>query len=214
VSDPQRPEPTSRADWITRYAAKRAHDAPPSRWIVERGHLLQPGSLVGDVAGGRGRHAVPFAENGHRVVLLDFVEEAVRSAIRRAPGIEGVVTDVQALAVRNHSFDAVIVVNFLDRELFPTLVALLKPGGHLLYETYTTEHAALVSAGVAHGPRTERFLLRQHELRTLVSPLTILAYREGEVNDEAGQRMCASIHAIKSPSHGSDPARLSGVIPR
>jgi len=154
-------------------------------------------SLVCDVAGGTGRHAVALAAKGHRIVLVDFVAAAVTVATRRSPNVHGVVADVRSLPLKEGMFDGVVVTNFLDRDLIPALLALLKPAGHLLYETYTTEHAALVAAGLASAPRSARFLLKPGELRTLVAPLTILDYREGDIEDEAGRRACASVHAVR-----------------
>lgn len=192
------PDWISRADWNTRYAAKRGDDKGPSRWIVEQFLTLPRASLVCDIAGGMGRHAAPLAASGHQVVLLDFSEAAVRHAARRSRAILGVVADASALPLRKTTFDAVVVTNFLDRDLVPAFIALLKRGGRLLYETYTTEHVMLVAAGLARGPSSTAYLLRPGELRTLVSPLTIVQYREGEVEDEAGRRVCASVHAIRS----------------
>jgi SAM-dependent methyltransferase len=192
-------EPNSRADWQARYAARLARDKGPSRWVLERMRILPPRSTICDIAGGIGRHAIPIAEMGHHVVLIDFIETAVRFAMQQSPGTAGVVADASALPLKEAVFDAVLVTNFLDRDLIPALIALLKPGGHFVYETYTTEHAALVAAGLARAPRSARYLLRRGELPELVAGLTILASREGEVHDEAGRRACASVHGVRGP---------------
>ena len=170
----------------------------PSRWVLEQCRAFAPESLVCDIAGGEGRHALPVAVLGHNVVLVDFSEVAVRNAQRRSLKISGVVADVAALPFRAQTFDAVIVTNFLERDLFATFVALLKPGGHLVYETYTTHHAALVAAGLSSAPQNARYLLQPGELRRLVASLTVIDYRETDITDEAGRRACASIHAINS----------------
>jgi SAM-dependent methyltransferase len=188
---------SSRAEWVARYGAADRAYRQPSRWILERSATLAPDSLICDVAGGSGRHAVPLAGRGHRLVLLDFVEDALRIALRRAASIWGIVADARYLPLREASFDAVVVTNFLDRDLFPSLVALLKPGGRLLYETYTTEHAALIAAGLARAPRSASYLLHPGELRRLVQPLSITAYREGDIEDAAGRRACASVEAVR-----------------
>jgi hypothetical protein len=144
-----------------------------------------------------GRHAAALTELGHRVVLLDFAEPAVRQALRKSRSIMGVVADMTALPLREETFDAVVVTNFLDRDLIPAFIGLLKRGGRLLYETYTTEHVMLVAAGLARGPHSASYLLQPGELHTLVSPLTIVEYREGDVEDGAGRRACASVHAMR-----------------
>lgn len=165
--------------------------------MIEQCRILPPGSLVCDVAGGEGRHAGALALLGHDVVLVDFAEGAVRAATRRSRAICGVLADVAALPFRADVFDGVVVTNFLDRDLIPAFIALLRPGGHLVYETYTTEHVALVAAGLSRAPRSARYLLHPGELRALVAPLTIVAYREGDIEDEAGRRACASVHAVR-----------------
>ncbi|MGQ0537355.1 MAG: class I SAM-dependent methyltransferase [Gemmatimonadaceae bacterium] len=190
------PDSGSRGAWIARYAGHIHHtEGAPSRWVMQQCESLAPQATVCDIAGGRGRHAVPLAARAARVILVDFVEEAVRHATSRSGRISGVVADVAALPLRRRSCDLVVVVNFLDRDLFPTLIGLLKPGGHLVYETYTTEHVALVAAGLVRSPRSARFLLRPGELRSLVAPLVIVAYREGDMEDAAGRRACASVVA-------------------
>lgn len=191
------PEPNSRADWNARYATKRADARAPSRWIVQQYGALPQASLVCDIAGGFGRHAAPLVARGHRVVLLDFAEQAVRDAVQHSRASLGVVADTRALPLREAAFDGIVVTNFLDRDVMPAILALLKPGGRLLYETYTTEHVTLVAAGLARAPRSARFLLEPDELRSLVSPFTIVDYREEEVDDEAGRRFCASVHAVR-----------------
>lgn len=160
--------------------------------------MLPRGSLVCDVAGGAGRHAAALAQQGHRVALIDFAESAVRAAMRRSRAIFGVVGDAAALPFRAAVFDGVVVTNFLDRDLIPAFIALLRPGGHLVYETYTTEHVALVAAGLSRAPRSARYLLHPGELRGLVTPLTVVAYREGDIEDAAGRRACASVHALRT----------------
>lgn len=193
-------EPNSRADWDARYATSHTENRQASRWVIEQCAMLPQASLICDVAGGTGRHAGALAQQGHRVVLVDFAESAVRAAVRRSRAIFGVVGDAAALPFPAAVFDGVVVTNFLDRDLIPAFIALLRPGGHLVYETYTTEHVALVAAGLSRAPRSARYLLQPGELRGLVTPLTIFAYREGDIEDEAGRRACASVHAIRARS--------------
>ncbi|HET7586345.1 MAG TPA: methyltransferase domain-containing protein [Gemmatimonadaceae bacterium] len=72
-----------RAQWEARYdrSALRPVGAP-SAWVIRRvlDHT-QEGALVVDVAGGRGRHALPLVRAGRRVVVVDFAERAVREVV-------------------------------------------------------------------------------------------------------------------------------------
>jgi hypothetical protein len=89
----------------------------------------------------------------------------------------------------------VLVTNFLDRTILPDLIALLAPGGFLVYETYTVAHLDLVRQGIARGPSSLEYLLESGELPRLASGLDVLEYEEGEVDDEAGLRCCARLLA-------------------
>lgn len=182
-----------RNTWQELYATGARPDRPPSFWIVDAVGALPNDGPVADVAGGTGRHAVPLAQHGRRVVLVDFVAEAVARAMAREPSIDGVAADATRLPLRNGVFGVVIVANFLDRTIFPELIALLEPGGYLVYETYTLAHHALVDRGLARGPQSTKFLLRSGELPELVKPLTVQYFWEGEVTDDAGRRCCARL---------------------
>src|SRR2546423_554398 len=148
--------------------------------------LLPRGSLVLDVAAGRGRNALTLARAGMRVVAADFSEVAMRTLAQLARAhdlsIWPVVTDLDTFAFRHRSLDAIINVNFLDRALFPEFARALKPGGILLAETFLIDQAE-----IGH-PKDPRFLLKHHELRELIAGLELLRYREGLVMYPDGSR--------------------------
>ena len=182
-----------RSKWEELYATGARPDKPPSPWIIETVNALPNEGTVADVAGGTGRHAVPLSRDGRRVVVVDFVLQAVATAVSRAPSVDGVVAEASLLPLRPASFGAVVVANFLERTIFPDLVALIQPGGYLVYETYTLAHFDLVQRGLARGPQTAEYLLRLGELPQLASPLRVVQYWEGEVDDDAGRRCCARL---------------------
>jgi tellurite methyltransferase len=70
-------------------------------------------------------------------------------------------------------YGLVIVFFFLRRKLFPALVRALRPGGTLIYRTYT-----LAQLAFERGPRDPRFLLQPGELCEAFSGLEILHYEE------------------------------------
>jgi SAM-dependent methyltransferase len=195
------PGDDERARWERRWT-ERAADAParaPSRWVLERCLALPDDLSIVDLACGDGRLAVPLARAGRTVVALDVVERAVHAAASRASGegahLQGVVADARALPLGAARIDAIVCVSYLDRSLFVEFARLLRPGGWLVYETYTLAHAALVSEGRARGPRDPAHLLAPGELPRLVAPLAVVDRREGLVRDEAGEREVASIVA-------------------
>lgn len=186
-----------RSSWEERYARTRAGDKAPSAWILDQASRLPNAGLIADLAGGLGRHAVPLVRSGREVILVDFVETAVRDARRSERALLGVVSDVGALPFAAGTLAGIVIANYLDRSLFPALAPLLSPGGVLLYETYTRAHLELVASGRAKAPRSERFVLEAGELRGLVHPLEVLEYSEGIAHDGAGERACARVVARK-----------------
>ena len=68
----------------------------------------------------------------------------------------------------------IVVTHYLHRPLFPSLLAALRPGGALVYETFTRAQAA------RGRPTNPGFLLAPGELRRLVAPLDVRAAREGD----------------------------------
>lgn len=80
--------------------------------------------------------------------------------------------DVIARPPEPASVDLLLVSFFLERELAPALVAALKPGGLLFYQTYSR---AAVSD---EGPASDRFRLADNELLELFAALKVRVYRE------------------------------------
>jgi tellurite methyltransferase len=138
-----------------------------------------PGSAL-DVAGGVGRHAIWLAERGWQVRLLDISEIGVAQAkdnAARSTASSLIVTEVRDLNTARDlgrkQYDLVLVFFFLQRELFPALTAALKPGGHLIYKTYTTEQQRFEG-----GPSHPMFLLQPNELLHAFPSLRVLHYHE------------------------------------
>jgi SAM-dependent methyltransferase len=187
-----------RDEWDARYRERGSElDRAPSRWVVEHCATLPADALVLDLAGGTGRHADPIARSGRMVVAVDFVHRAVVAAGARHERIFGVVADASALPFGREAFHAIVCVSFLDRALFKLFPEMLKPGGVLVYETFTRAHLDVVARGRAHGPRNAAYLLEAGELATLVSPLVVQEHDEGLVVDDAGERHVARVMALK-----------------
>jgi SAM-dependent methyltransferase len=153
---------------------------PPAGWVREQMSALPVGGRVLDVACGRGRHALFLAAAGFKVTAVDRDREALMLLRKLAAQGRMDVTTVEqdlehgAAYLGTAEFDAVIVINYLHRPLFPALRRALVPGGVLVYETFTIAQAQ-------HGrPRNPQYLLLPGELDALVAPLRVECRREGE----------------------------------
>lgn len=141
--------------------------------------LLEAGRLgpVLDLACGYGRHSLAAARLGLPVLALDRDQEALRTLQRDAPPlVQCVRTDLEAgfdIPVAPASCGAVLVFRFLFRPLARAIVEALRPGGLLLYETFTIDHRKF-----GQGPKNPAFLLESNELPRLFESLHTLAYEE------------------------------------
>ena len=188
------PKEDDKTRWNKKYRAGSHLDSEPDEFLVRAFQEFlagQPKGYALDLAGGVGRHALWLAERGWRVKLIDLADAAVRIAEQRAhtTRARGVTTEVRDLSTSpdlgDGQFDLIIVFYFLDRQLFPALIRALKPGGLLVYRTYTVEQGEL-----GRGPSDTRLLLEPDELRASFKSLQILHYRE-TVTDKATAELVA-----------------------
>jgi SAM-dependent methyltransferase len=158
--------------------SNRHYGLAPSPWIVRFASLVAPGARVLDLAAGHGRHALFFAKRGARVVAVDR-DPAALATLAGAHGVETRVADLElgAWPFAGERFDAIVVVHYLHRALFPQLLAALAGDGALLYETFAHGNAAYGK------PSNPAFLLQPDELLSLVRErLTVLAFEQGRVD--------------------------------
>jgi SAM-dependent methyltransferase len=160
-----------------------ARSAPSPFFLAWHGELREAAKRgpVLDLACGEGRHALATAALGARAVALDRDAAALAALARRAfrealPALP-VRADLETglgLPFRERSFGAILVFCYLWRPLAPALAAALRPGGLLLYETFTLHQREL-----GYGPRNPAFLLEERELPRLFPELEVLHYEEG-----------------------------------
>jgi SAM-dependent methyltransferase len=167
-----------------------AHDIEaPSPWVRRWARIIPSGGRVLDVACGRGRHLRFLASLGFAAVGVDRDGQAA-SALRGLSSVEVRVADIEEgpWPFPAGGFDGVVVTNYLHRPVFPHLVAALRPGGALIYETFALGNER-------YGrPSNPDFLLQPGELLRRVEPLSVVAFEQGLVTSPRQalvQRICA-----------------------
>ncbi len=179
-------------DWDRRYREQKDRaSTEPAQFLVECDSRLPRGTAL-DLAMGQGRNSFFLAERGFSVVGIDRSEAAVtfvkEQALLKGLPITAVCADIESMNLTGDHFEVVIVFYFLLRELLPLLKLLLKEGGALVYETYTTAHSRY------HAMNPD-YLLTPGELLHAFSDLHIAIYREA---DDCQQRKAtASLLAFK-----------------
>ena len=172
----------------------------PTRWLVDHAGVIPSTGDALDVASGTGRNAFWLAARGLGTTALDRDASAI-AVIRETAGRLGLplradIVDLESgdAGLPVDAYDLIVVVHYLHRPLFPALKAALRPGGILVYETFTRAQAQ------RGKPTNPAFLLKPGELRELVAPLDVLFEREGEFEG----KMLASVIAARP----LDPARV------
>lgn len=172
-----------KASWNKKYSERSHSSLEPDPFLVGAHDEFLLGTTPGlalDVAGGVGRHSIWLAQRGWRVKLLDISEVGIKQAQENAQrtgmksSISTEIHDLNTMRdLGREQYDLVVVFFFLQRELFPALAAALKPGGLLIYKTYTTEQKNFPG-----GPSHPMFLLEPNELLHAFRSMRVLHYHE------------------------------------
>jgi tellurite methyltransferase len=189
--------PGEKTLWNEKYSAGSHSSLEPEPLLAKAYSEFLVSSPPGralDVAGGAGRHALWLAQRGWQVKLVDVSEAGVALARENAATILGLpllgspatgsaprppLLDTEVMDLRSapslgqQQYDLVLVFFYLQRELFPSLISALKPGGLLIYQTFTAEQRRF-----GGGPVNPDHLLRPQELRRAFKVLRILHYHE------------------------------------
>jgi tellurite methyltransferase len=140
-----------RERWNRRYReryAERAYDFLPTRWLPEIAEMLVPpfaGARALDLACGPGRNAVWLAERGWTVDAWDVSDAALMILVceredRASHGFDLPIdvreVDLDSAEIPLATYDLLLNMLFLDRRLWPGMVAALRSGGLLAFETF------------------------------------------------------------------------------
>lgn len=175
----------------------------PAEWLEETLPGLSPGGRALDLACGSGRNAVFAASCGWRVTAVDILGDALARGRALAERYAGCIEPVEWRQVdleRDESssgrtrtadtdnagsglggpFDLVLAFRYLHRPLMPKLAEWLRPGGHVMIETFTTLHRE------RHGrPSRDAFVLEPGELPLLLPAFEVEQFTEDWRTDGA-----------------------------
>lgn len=172
----------------------RSVSPEPSALLVRFSHLLPPRGLALDLACGYARNTLHLARQGLAAIGVDRSTEALKSgrvaAARSNLNVSLVRADLTQFALPANAFSVVICFNYRDPKLYPSIRGSLRPGGLLIYETYTLEHRQF-----GRKPLDPVHLLERDELLEVFGDWEIIYYREEWV-----RRGAASLVARK-PVH-------------
>ncbi len=127
--------------------------------------------LVLDLACGKGRNAIYLAKKGYQVLAVDNDKEKLSCFnFSNITKLVKNVEDKKSWPLNKLKFDIVLVVNFLNRNIFPQIVDSVKNNGYLIYETFSEGHEKL---GI---PKNKNFILKPYELIKLCDKLKLISH--------------------------------------
>lgn len=158
----------------------------PAKFLEENIQYIPLRSKILDIGMGEGRNAVFLAKKGHHVVGIDISSVAVKKAESLAKEfnvrLNGIVTSFKDFNPPDEEFDVILCFYFVNKDLHKKMLKWLKPGGLLIYESFTTNQLKVKNFDSAnYGPQD---YLKPQELIFLFPSMTIIKYEEPLHYDE------------------------------
>jgi len=164
----------------------------PSRWLVDHADLLDGRGKALDIAMGEGRNTLFAASLGYEAWGVDIsdigISRAQSLARENKLTIHTQIADLDNFKIDENTYDLIICFYFLDRSLFEGILKGLKPGGILIFETFTVDY-------LKYSGFKREWVLEKNELREAFSGLNVLDYQE--VDEPKNESAYASLVARK-----------------
>ncbi|OAI07431.1 methyltransferase type 12 [Methylomonas methanica] len=150
--------------------------ASPAEVLSLHQYLLPKHGNALDLACGLGGNAMLLAESRLTVDAWDISSVALQllqqQAAEKGLSITTRQCNISAETLTKQTYDVIVICRFLDRTLCNAIMAALKPGGLLFYQTFTRNKLD------QQGPSNPEYLLANNELLRLFSPLSVIFYQE------------------------------------
>ena len=175
---------TDPAFWDARYrGAGFLYGTRPNAFLVESAYLLHPGMRILVVGDGEGRNGIWLAEQGLKVVSVDFspvaLQKATKLALDRGVRLTTICADLTDWVWPVAEYDAAAAV-YLHlppagrREVHRRLLAAVKSGGPILLEGFSPDQLAYGTG----GPKSPDMLYDADTLRRDFADAAILNLEE------------------------------------
>lgn len=154
-----------------------------------------------DLACGEGRNGLYLAEHGQQVVFADRQQgklDEIAVKLQQNTSVNYWCVDFEQPGtdpLGGRLFSSILVFRYLHRPLMPAIKSAVQPGGLVMYETFTTDQAAL------GRPSNPDFLLQPQELERVFQHWDILHLFEGlSVSELSGKQQAIAQLVARKPS--------------
>lgn len=145
-----------------------------------------------DIACGTGAVSLFLAKRGYTVEAVDISDVALASLAARHPAIQGVCADLDSFHLAVGRYRLITNIRYLNRRLFPQIIAALQPGGMLIFETFLKSRKKEMDGGFKR-----EYLLDEQELSHVFASLNILFYKESDSGSAECPPRMASLVGVK-----------------
>ena len=150
----------------------------PSDFLTRNHLFISPNSRVLDINMELGHNAIFLGHKGHRVLGIEDDQKKLGKAKRQSRDfgvhLEVIEEGIARYLKRGETFDAIIAIDVMDRNVLSKAMKLLRPGGILIVEGPTISDSKLREFG--GYPSKEHFT--PGELLQLFRAHRIVAFRE------------------------------------
>jgi SAM-dependent methyltransferase len=182
--------------WDERYQREREFwlERQPRQLLTSYAHLLPAKGRALDAASGVAINGLFLAQHGLQVFVLDISENALKLAVNRARSIgislNAAVVDLSQPWLPKDHFEVIVNFHFLERATIPVYRKALKPGGLLLFDTFTKR---------VDQPESPDYYLNPGELLSWFQDYEVINYSEGnlEPSERHPERGLAQLVARK-----------------
>lgn len=168
--------------WNLRYQEDMG-SSNPSELVQQYYTLAHPGRAL-DLACGNGRNSLFLAQKQFRVDAVDISDVAIQQLKKKHPDINALCRDLDTWKIPGNHYDVILNIRFLDRRLINYIKKGLKPGGLLIFQSFT-------------GQKDTAYCLAENELCRLFSGFKIVFYEEKPTDTSARFEKTASLVAQK-----------------
>ena len=183
-------------DWDRRYREGEHTNEMPHPLVTQFASGITSGRAL-DMACGTGRHALWLAEHGWEVTAVDNSRVGLQILRQRAENkgvrIKTIAADLEAheFVIEPEAYDLIVICNYLQRDLFPSICEGVRPGGIVIAVI------AMTDADPEVKPMNPAFLLNPGELRAEFNEWVVYHDVEGRPAANPHGRATAQLVARK-----------------
>jgi tellurite methyltransferase len=153
----------------------------PVPFLRDNVNILPKGKAL-DLAMGEGRNGVYLATQGFDVLGLDIspvgLDKAQMLANENGVSISTAIADLEEVDLEKDTFDVILCMYYLQRDLFQKMKDALKSGGMVVVETYNTDY-------LKYSNFNKKYLLEPNELLEIFKDFKIIKYEMFDDGEEA-----------------------------